>query len=182
MNFLAILLPIYLSLASHFHGGAFISAPRWLRNAVFALPYALFFHSSITMISWQGSMVSAETCEFISGFISFAFAYIGVNIGHNNFWMMGTTANSTTNDWLADIVQFLGVERDSLLWCTLGLGIKGFIMGLGTLNPFVILGHTIAFPLGYYIGDRTKWNTNASEYLTGLFDGLTLMLVFLLSQ
>lgn len=172
------MLPVYLSLASHFHGGAFFSAPRLVRNAVFALPYAFFFHHPIFhALSMFGLTVPPE---IFGGLLSFALAFIGVNIGHDNFWMMGTVSNVPDNNWVGNIVARLGLTRDSLAWCTVGMAIKGFVMGLGTLNPLVVIGHTVAFPLAYYIGDRTRWNTNASEYLSGFFDGLVLLFVILL--
>lgn len=148
---------IYLTLASRFHGGGFFSAPRVLRAAVFALPYAV--------VLYQTPYIAA---------LAFVLAFVGKNIGHEDFWQMGTGIARPDSNWLCKLIMKLGLKRDTLPFCTLGMAIKGLITSLGTLNPLVILGHTVALPLAYFIGFRTKWGSELAEYLSGFLYGLTL--------
>ena len=149
MNINLLLIP-YLCLASRFHGGGFFSAPRIIRALVFAAPYYLF------------------------GIPAVMLAFIGKNIGHEDFWLMGKGVARPDQNWLCKAILLTGLKRDGLVFCTLGMAIKGFITALGTLNPIVILGHTIALPLSYYIGRRTKYGSELAEYLSGALYGLIL--------
>lgn len=160
INFSCII-PIYTTFASRLHGGGFINGVnRQLRNAIFALPY-LIHHLSV----W-GS---------ITPITAFVFAFIGINAGHDEFWEMGTGPNEQKNNWLTAIVTKLGFKRDSLPWCWAGLGIKGALIGLGTLNPLTIILSALAFPTAYYIGFRTKWTNVTAEFLSGFLLGLALI-------
>jgi hypothetical protein len=84
MNVLALLIPVYLTAAGRFHGGAFyfitkIFPPfiynflfaRQVRNALFALPFLLVSHD------WRFAA------------LAFATAFVGIDLGHYQFWFMG---------------------------------------------------------------------------------------------
>lgn len=147
-NFLVI---PYLTFAARLHGGGYVqNVNRQLRNAIFAFPYLLF------------------------GPIAFATAFIGINAGHDDFWEMGTGPNEQKNNWLTMIVSWAKLKRDSLAWCWVGMGIKGLLIGLGTLNPYIIIGHAVLFPLAYHIGQRTKRGNETAEPLSGFLLGVNL--------
>lgn len=140
----------YLAIAARIHGGGIISPlSRPIRNTLFAAPYL-----------------------FISP-MAFLAAFIGINIGHVNFWGMGLpNQNVNRPDWLTYIVSLLGFERDTLAWCWCGMAIKGAIIGLG--SPILALSNAFLFPLAYYIGMRMKRNNEAAEPLSGLFMSIPL--------
>lgn len=168
INIVAFILPIYLSIASRLFGGGFFSAPRWLRSIVFSLPYPIIFHPIVFH------------SIFIGAALSFIFAYLGKNIGHDNFWNMGTSPNSTNLNWLGVFLVKIGLVPDTLFFCSAGMAIIGIIMALGTFNPLVMIFHALGMPLAYYVGMRTKWGNAAAEFLSGFLDGLILS-AFLLS-
>lgn len=150
-----ILLPLYLSLASRFHGGGFIQdVPRPIRAGVFALPYFLF------------------------GWPAFVLAFIGKNIAHEDFWNMGVRPSRPDESWLCTLILLATpLRRDSLAFCTAGLAIKGIITAAGTLSPAIILAHAVALPLAYYIGQRTRWGNELAEYLSGAFYGISILIL-----
>lgn len=155
-----LLLIPYLALASRFHGGGFISAPRVIRTLVFILPYILFtFH-----------------VPFIICITAGLFCYLGKNIGHEDFWGMGTLVSRPDRNWLACVFGILGVKPDTQLWCWLGMGFKGFVIALGTFNPLVIALHTLALPSAYWLGRRTRFGSELAEYLSGIFFAIILVL------
>jgi hypothetical protein len=159
MNICSFILIPYLTLASRFHGGGFISAPRIVRSLVFILPYIILtFH-----------------IPFIICITAALFAYIGKNIGHEDFWGMDTLTSRPDRNWLAKVLIFFKLKPDTKLWCWLGMGIKGAITALGTLNPLVIALHAVALPTAYWIGRNTKLSTELAEYLSGFFYALILL-------
>ena len=158
MEYLWFLLIPYCAAAYALHGGQIATGVnRQVRNLICALPFGLV---GFLTFGWPIALVL------------FIMAFIGSNIGHDNFWEMGTEPNSPTNNWLANIIEKLGVKRDSTLWCVLGMGVKGFIT-----DPF---GGFITLPLAYYIGTRMKFNTSMAEWLTGIFYGMRLVAMLLL--
>lgn len=168
---------VYLSIAGRFHGGGFNTGaalsfaafwnkyapswmafntysdhmdwPRWIRTVIFGMPYIF--------LGWIAPQTAA----------------LGVNIGHDNFWNMGTAPNSPDKNWLGKLVSFTGLKPDSLAYCTLGMAIKGAITAAGTLSPCMIACHAVALPLAYYIGVRTRWGTVFAEYLSCALYGLS---------
>lgn len=153
----------YLTLASRFHGGGFISAPRWVRNSVFALAYAVLMYP----------------CLYIST-LAFIFAFIGKNVGHEDFWMMGQqlSVNNKDNILTKYLVRPTGLKPYSLAWCWLGMSLKGLLTSLGTLNPLLILGHIIALPFAYFISRRLTRGSELAEYLSGFLYGIVVVLVY----
>lgn len=148
-----IFIPLYLAAASRFHGGGFLDdVPRWIRATVFALPYFVF--------GWPAAVL----------------AYLGKNIGHEDFWNMGVRPSEPEENWLCRLVLLTGLQRDSLAFCTAGLAIKGAITAAGTFNPLIIVGHAVALPAAYYIGQRTRWGSELAEYLSGALYGIVLAL------
>ncbi len=159
------LIPFYLALASRLHGGGFFSLNRQIRNALFALPYMLIY---------------LPTAEHSPTFLlAFIFAFIGINIGHDNFWNMGVEPNSPELNWLGKIVKKIGFTPDTIQWCIAGMMLKGLVIGFGTHNFWSMCGSFILYPLAYYIGMRTKLNNVAAEYLSGLFLGIALILTYI---
>lgn len=138
----------YLSAASRFHGGGFFPAARIIRSVVFAAPYALI------------------------SLPAFVIAAVAKNIGHEDFWLMGTGKARPDQNWLCQALTAFGLQRDTLLFSTLGMAIKGALIAAGTLNPAFIAGHAIALPLAYYIGRRTRFGSELAEYLSGAFMAL----------
>lgn len=135
---------ISCALLSRLHGGGFFPLSRFFRSLFFSLPFGLI-HPALMPL-----------------------AFIGNNIGHEDFWSMGTNIKSDPREnWLCKLVAKLPVKRDSLAWCWIGMGIKGFI----TL-PF---GGFIAKPLAYHIGRRYFKNSESAEYLSGAFYGILLI-------
>jgi hypothetical protein len=124
--------------------------PRPLRTLVFSLPYFLF--------GWPAAVV----------------AYVGKSIGHEDFWNMGFRTSEPDKNWLCKFILLTGLKRDSLAFCCLGMAIKGAITAAGTLNIKIIVGHAIALPLAYYIGERTRLGSEVAEYLSGAFYGVVL--------
>lgn len=143
---------LYMMLFSRLHGGGFFSAPRWLRNFIYAMPYAVFSP------------------------LAFALAFVGKNLGHYEFWWMGFRPTEQRDSIIGDVLERMSLQNNTLLYCVTGMAIKGAIIGAGTLTPGVILGHAVALPLAYYIGNRTRYGTELAEYLSGLFCGLTFFL------
>lgn len=149
---------VYLTLCGRLHGGGLATGVnRHARNAIWAIPYVFCGPT------W---------------WLQFATAFIGINAGHDEFWKMGTAPNDPKNNWLTWIVRKTRFKRDSVAWCMTGMAIKGAIIGAGTFNPYIILGHAALLPAAYYIGQRTKWENEAAEYLTGFFLGLNLIAVY----
>ncbi len=148
------LLIVYLALASRFHGGGFFPAARVIRSFVFALPYG-----------------------FISP-IAFIVAALCKNIGHEDFWLMGTGKARSDRNWLCNLVLETGLKRDSLAFCWLGMAIKGALIALGTFNPVIIAGHALALPLAYYIGRRTRFGSELAEYLSGVMFACSIILTY----
>ncbi len=144
------LLIVYLAAASRFHGGGFLPSCRIFRSFVFAAPYAALSP------------------------LAFATAAICKNIGHEDFWMMGTGAARADRNWLCNLVLETGLKRDGLAFCWIGMAIKGALIALGTLNPVIIAGHALALPLAYHIGRRTRYGSELAEYLSGAFMALTI--------
>ena len=152
MEYLWFLLIPYCAAAYALHGGQIASGlNRQMRNLICAAPFGLV---GVLAFGWP------------IGIVLLILAFVGTNIGHNNFWEMGTESNDPVNNWLANVVAALGIERNSMLWCITGMTIKGLIT--------FPLGGFITLPLSYYIGDRTKFNTSMSEWLTGISYGMIL--------
>lgn len=173
MNYL---IPIYTALAGRFHGGAFyaltdkippffrnILTSRPSRNFLYALPYFLFLHSFAPHIA----------------ILAFIFAFVGINLGHYQFWFMGVKQPDVRTGFieilLRPFTRFL--SYGSLPYSIIGLMIKGAFIGAGTLNPLVIITHAILWPLAYYIGMRLfPLHNDIAEALSGFFGGLALLL------
>lgn len=155
---LPFIFPIYLSLASRLHGGGFISLPRVSRNILYSLPYLLF------------------------GPVAFISAYIGKNLGHEEFWNMGSRKSEVRWGFLALFVDtFTRLKRDSLPWCVSGMAVKGFIISTGTYDWIIIVGHMISLPVSYFIGMRVfKLNNEIAEYLSGFLCGLSMLVSILM--
>lgn len=141
------MLSLYLALASRFHGGGFFSSPRIFRSVMFSVPFSIIGNHWVSLFS-------------------FTLAYIGVNIGHENFWLMGTGAPTPTKSWLSSLLIKGGFKYGTLGFEIIGMSIKGLITC--PIGGFVVL------PLAYYIGQRTRWHSVAAEYLSGFFYGLIL--------
>ncbi len=156
------LIPLYLAFASRLHGGGFFPLNRQIRNALFALPYMLIY---------------LPTAEHSPTFLlAFIFAFIGINIGHDNFWNMGVEPNSPELNWLGKIVKKIGFTPNTLGFCWTGMMYKAMIISVGTEGWITYLVSIILYPLSYYIGMRSKWNNVCAEYLSGLFLGIALII------
>ncbi len=88
---------------------------------------------------------------------------------------MGSGVSIVRNGPLSRLVSLFGLKRDSLAWCWTGMGLKGALTALGTLNPIIILGHALALPLAYQIGLKTKWDTVTAEFLSGFLYSLIIL-------
>lgn len=157
MNF-TFVIPVAMSALSRFHGGGFFHAPRWLRAAAFATPYAIFTYPNYMLAAF-----------------AFCTAFVGKNIGHEDFWLMGTGPSRPDDNTLTKVVKMTGFARDGLPWCVTGLALKGAIVALGTLNPVVISCHAACLPLAYFVGRRIGGGSVLAEYLSGLLFGLILL-------
>ncbi len=151
---ITLLFSIYLLLAGGLHGGQMISGVnRLVRNAIFALPYLVISP------------------------LAFLTAFWGINSSHHCFWRMGTKPNDPESNWQTFIISRMGIKRDSLAWCWTGMALKGFLISIGTLHPFAVLGHMILMPLAYHIGMRTKRENVTAEFLSGALLGANLGLL-----
>jgi hypothetical protein len=170
------LIPICTALAGRFHGGAFytvtdkippffrnILTSRLSRNFLYALPYFLFLYSYSPHIA----------------ILAFIFAFIGINLGHYQFWFMGVQQPDPRSGAIEFILKPLTkfLRYGSLPYSIIGLMIKGAFIGAGTLNPLVIIASAILWPLAYYIGMRLfPLRNDIAEALSGFFGGLALLL------
>lgn len=150
------LIPFYLSFASRLQGGGFIdNVPRPVRDTLYAAPYLLIS---------------------IPAFIT---AYVGKNIGHENFWYMATqpTDIQRPSSPIAYVLLKAGLKYDTLIFCTLGMATKGIAIALGTLNPIIIFSHAAIFPISYYISFKFFKTNVTAEFMTGFLCGLSLILM-----
>lgn len=163
--------PIYLSLTSRWHGGGFFSAPKLLKDAAYALPYGIFTF----MVSQYSFMISLAWA-----LVALFWAGLWKRTGHADFYQMGQGNTVTREQTLTPIVRFLTgkTDRGSLLYDAVGMGLKGLLIPLLTLNPWLILASGIGYPLAFYIGWyhlKNKYGKGPiewGEYLAGCFAGI----------
>lgn len=164
-----VLIPLYTSIASRLHGGGIVSnVPRQLRNFVYALPYFV--------INYINHSFHTDSLG-VSG-LSFLGAFLGINLGHEAFWNMGYLQPAPRGGALEKIVGIFPLTFGSTAYCIVGMALKGFIIGAGTLNIYVIISHTIAWPVSYWIGMRTfRLNNVFAEFMSGWIAGCSLILL-----
>ncbi len=155
VNYLWLLIIPYTAAALALHGGQIITGVnRLLRNAACGLPFAAAFaHLS----HW-------------AALGAFFLAFWGVDIGHENFWLMGTgVSQPRVSSWVSAIIEFFGFKFNTIPYDVAGMSIKGAI-------TCPIMGF-VALPAAYYVGDRMPFNTSMSEWLSGVFYGVILFFV-----
>lgn len=169
---------IYLAFASRFHGGGFNTGPavslaRFL-NLFLPARASLKINEESGSVDWPRPLRAAAFAipYFVFGWPAALAAGIFKNVGHENFWNMGTAPSIPRESWLCKVVLFLGLKYGTLAFETSGMALKGALTAAGTFSPALIAGHAVALPLAYYIGQRTRWGNVCAEYLSGALYGL----------
>lgn len=157
------LIPLYLCITSRLQGGGIINnIPRILRDFLYAIPYGLIFYPN-----------------YYHAIAAFILAYVGKNIGHENFWYMAIQPTDIQRPAspIAYVILKMGFKFDTITFCTLGMSTKGIIISAGTTSPIIILSHAIIFPMSYYISFKFFKTNVVAEYMTGFLCVLSLILV-----
>jgi hypothetical protein len=156
MSLLSVLLIPYTTLAYVIHAGDILPGTnKQLRLALCAIPFGL--------------------ASYLAGDISIALiasvmAYIGTNIGPENFWLMGNGTPEFRSNIVTRIVEALKLKFPTLPYCIAGMAIKGFVT-----NP--LFGWFLC-PLAYYISSRApKVSFDLGSLILGVFYGVALYLV-----
>jgi len=141
---------------SRFHGGGFFDSPRWLRNTLWALPFAVLAGP------WAP--------------VAFTMCFLGKTTGHGRGISLGEPLKGEPEKLEVFTLWLLPYLTDYqykllLLFVSGILSVSGGIF----ISPYVLNGGALK-PLAYAIGWSTypEHGTVIGEYLTGFFAFTTL--------
>lgn len=123
---------------------------------MFAVPFAAV---SYTLFGWWGILGLVTT-------------YLGMQLGHGNFYHMEGVSNPDKPEALEWLARKLWSDINSPFYSWLCFGIKGALIGLAVFPYGLAL--IPLWPLAYYLSWK-YWNATApAEWLAGGFAGLVL--------
>lgn len=122
---------------------------------MFALPFA---YCSYALFGWWGLLGLFTT-------------YIGMQLGHGNFWKMrGAEGGEVKKVEL--VVRLFYKKTDTALYSWLCFGLKGLIIGL-CVFPYG-LALAVLWPLAYHLSWKYFNGTMPAEWISGGFAGAIL--------
>lgn len=165
------LIPLYTMIAGRFHGGAFY----WLDKVIPAMELRILFSRQV-----RNALYAAPYALAGNHWLPFLFAFVGIDLGHYQFWFMAMQKPSPRTGAIEFVMRPLLkiMSYGCLTYCTIGLMIKGAFIAAGTLDWHVIALHAIWWPTAYWIGMRSfNLRNDIAEALSGLFGGAALLLI-----
>lgn len=163
MNFIII---AFMSITSRQSGGGL--GAKYLPHAITWLP-ELFFSLGIAGAVY---IVLGPIIGLFSGVWSYLWMQAatanGLHWGRGEYRPERDAAFSPVVNWISDRI---GIDRSSVNYCRLYMGVKGFLIGL----PLGGIPLAILWPLGYDIGARFN-NHAISEMAAGAGAGISILL------